>query len=77
MLPKILTDDLCLLKPGIIRLTFSVLLKIDENGKICSIWFGRSIVQLNRKFTNETAEVIISLLSLIYPFLFKNLSFRF
>ncbi|VDN51574.1 unnamed protein product [Dracunculus medinensis] len=57
MLPKILTDDLCLLKPGIIRLTFSVLLKIDENGKICSIWFGRSIVQLNRKFTNETAEI--------------------
>ena len=56
MLPEKLSNNLCSLKPNIDRLTFSVLIKMDEEFKIISSWVGRTIIHSKKRFTYEDAQ---------------------
>ena len=56
MLPEKLSNNLCSLKPNIDRLTFSVLIKMDEKFKIISSWVGRTIIHSKKRFTYEDAQ---------------------
>jgi ribonuclease R len=58
MLPHALSDDLCSLKQGVDRLAFSAVFTMDSEANILSEWFGRTIINSNRRFTYEEAEVI-------------------
>lgn len=58
MLPHELSDDLCSLKQGVDRLTFSAVFTLDDNANILSQWFGRTVINSNRRFTYEEVEVI-------------------
>lgn len=44
MLPRILCEKHCSLTPGEDKLTFSVVYKMDEDGKIYDQWFGRTLI---------------------------------
>ncbi|HOO48029.1 MAG TPA: RNB domain-containing ribonuclease, partial [Candidatus Paceibacterota bacterium] len=60
MLPEELSNDLCSLKPEVDRLTFSAVFLIDRNGIVHKKWFGRTVINSNKRFSYEDAEKIIN-----------------
>lgn len=59
MLPEILSNDLCSLNPNEDKLTFSAVFEINSDGKILKEWFGRTIINSNKRFTYEEAQKIL------------------
>jgi exoribonuclease R len=57
MLPHILCDELCSLKPGVERLTMSIVWQMNDNGEILDQWFGRSIISSASQLSYEHAQV--------------------
>jgi ribonuclease R len=56
MLPEVLSNDLCSLKPNVDRLCFSAVFEMDEEANLKSEWFGRTIIHSNRRFSYEEAQ---------------------
>lgn len=60
MLPEILSNDLCSLKPDEDRFAFSAVFEIEKNsGKILNRWFGKTIIRSNKRFSYEEAQQIL------------------
>ncbi|MCL2561797.1 MAG: ribonuclease R [Rikenellaceae bacterium] len=59
MLPERLSNDLCSLRPDEDKLTFSVIVELDEDANIRNEWFGRTVIRSNRRFAYEEAQAII------------------
>ena len=59
MLPEILSNELCSLRPNEDSLTFSAVFNFDEKKRIVSRWFGKSIIHSMRRFTYDEAQKII------------------
>jgi len=59
MLPEQLSNFACSLRPNEDKYSFSVVFKMDENGKIKDVWFGKTVIHSNRRFTYEEAQEII------------------
>lgn len=59
MLPEVLSNNLCSLRPNEEKLTFSVVFELDENANILKSWIGRTIIESDRRFTYEEAQEII------------------
>jgi len=60
MLPRVLCEDLCSLNPGVDRLAFSVIWKLDSEGIILGEpWFGRTIIRSRAKLSYEHAQTFI------------------
>ncbi|GMT33113.1 hypothetical protein PFISCL1PPCAC_24410, partial [Pristionchus fissidentatus] len=59
MLPRILCEELCSLNPGVERLAFSVIWKMDREGNVKDEWFGRTIIRSCVKLSYEHAQDII------------------
>jgi len=59
MLPERLSNGICSLKPNEDRLSFSVILTLDMDGRILDTWMGKTIIHSNRRFTYEEAQEII------------------
>lgn len=56
MLPERLSNGLCSLRPNEEKLTFSAVFELDQDGKIQSEWFGRTVIYSDRRFTYEEAQ---------------------
>jgi len=56
MLPERLSNGLCSLRPNEEKLTFSVVLELDEKGKLYDTWYGRTIIYSDRRFSYEEAQ---------------------
>jgi ribonuclease R len=59
MLPEVLSNFVCSLRPNEEKLCFSAVFEMDEEANITSNWFGRTIINSNRRFTYEEAQQII------------------
>ena len=59
MLPEILSNYLCSLRPNEEKYTFSAVFKIDKKGKVYSEWFGKTIIKSNKRFSYEEVQHII------------------
>ncbi len=60
MLPRLLSDNMCSLVPGEDRLAFSVMWKMDKEGKILEEpWFGRTIIRSCIKLAYEHAQQML------------------
>ena len=59
MLPERLSNGLCSLKQGVDRLCFSAVFEMDETGKIYAEWFGKTVINSNRRFAYEEVQEII------------------
>lgn len=59
MLPEQLSNFACSLRPNEDKYSFSVVFKMDDNGKIKDVWFGKTVIHSNRRFTYEEAQEII------------------
>lgn len=56
MLPEVLSNQVCSLRPHEEKLTFSAVFELDKNAKIKNSWFGRTVINSNRRFTYEEAQ---------------------
>lgn len=59
MLPEVLSNNLCSLRPGEDKLTFSAVFELDGKGKVLGEWFGRTIINSDFRFAYEEAQQII------------------
>jgi ribonuclease R len=59
MLPEKLSNVLCSLRPKEDKLTFSVVFKINKEGKVLDTWFGKTVIHSNHRFTYEEVQEII------------------
>ena len=59
MLPEILSNNLCSLRPNEEKLCFSAVFELNEKGKIKKEWFGKTIILSDHRFTYEDAQKVI------------------
>jgi len=59
MLPEILSNNVCSLRPNEEKLCFSAVFEITDNAEVVEEWFGRTIILSDRRFTYEEAQQII------------------
>ncbi|NND94445.1 MAG: ribonuclease R [Flavobacteriales bacterium] len=59
MLPEILSNVLCSLRPNEDKLSFSVIFEMDKDGHVKDSWIGRTIIHSDHRFTYEDAQAII------------------
>jgi ribonuclease R len=59
MLPKTLSDNLCSLKPDLVRLTVSVMMEFDPQGQLIDYQIKRSFIRNKRRFSYEEAMQVI------------------
>jgi ribonuclease R/exosome complex exonuclease DIS3/RRP44 len=59
MLPEVLSNNACSLRPNEEKYTFSAIFELDSNAIIKNQWFGRTIINSNERFTYEEAQYII------------------
>ncbi len=56
MLPEVLSNQVCSLRPNEEKLTFSAVFELDAEAKIKNSWFGRTVIKSDRRFTYEEAQ---------------------
>lgn len=56
MLPEVLSNGVCSLRPNEDKYTFSAVFEMDERAQIIKQWFGRTVTHSRRRFTYEEAQ---------------------
>ena len=59
MLPEVLSNELCSLRPNEDSLTFSAVFEFDARNKIVSRWFGKTIIHSIQRFSYEDAQATL------------------
>ncbi|MBT8318635.1 MAG: ribonuclease R [Gramella sp.] len=59
MLPEILSNNACSLRPKEEKFTFSAIFEIDDNAQVKNQWFGRTVTYSDERFAYEEAQHII------------------
>ncbi len=59
MLPEVLSNDLCSLKPDVDRLTMSTVVTVNKNAEVINTWFGKTIIHSDKRFSYEEAQIIL------------------
>ena len=59
MLPEILSNGVCSLRPQEEKLTFSAVFEMNEKGIIKNQWFGRTVTYSDARFAYEEAQYLI------------------
>ena len=67
MLPEILSNGVCSLRPREEKYTFSAVFKMNDNCEIKDQWFGRTVTYSDARFAYEEAQVIIETKSSVIP----------
>ncbi len=59
MLPEKLCNEVCSLRQDEDKLCFSVVLEMDNKGKVYNTWMGKSVIKSDRRMAYEEAQEII------------------
>ncbi|MEL0300354.1 MAG: ribonuclease R [Flavobacteriaceae bacterium] len=59
MLPEVLSNGVCSLRPHEEKYTFSAVFQINRKGRIKKKWFGRTVIYSDHRFAYEEAQDII------------------
>lgn len=59
MLPEILSNNACSLRPNEEKYTFSAVFEINQKAEIVKQWFGRTVILSDARFSYEEAQHII------------------
>jgi ribonuclease R len=59
MLPEVLSNNVCSLRPNEEKLCFSAVFEITDDAEVVEEWFGRTIILSDKRFTYEEAQQII------------------
>ena len=60
MLPEVLSNNACSLRPQEEKYTFSAVFEIDKDAVVKKEWFGRTVINSNERFAYEEAQHIIA-----------------
>ena len=73
MLPEVLSNMACSLRPNEEKYTFSAVFEMDNNARVINQWFGRTAINSNERFAYEEAQHIIETEKAVIP---KDISIR-
>ncbi|WP_430968058.1 ribonuclease R [Spongiimicrobium sp. 2-473A-2-J] len=59
MLPEVLSNNACSLRPHEEKYTFSAIFELDQNAQLKGQWFGRTVINSDERFAYEEAQHII------------------
>jgi ribonuclease R len=59
MLPERLSNFVCSLRPNEEKLCYSAVFELNEDAKVLNQWFGRTVINSDRRFTYEDAQQVI------------------
>ena len=59
MLPEVLSNGLCSLRPQEDKLTFSAVFNINEEGEVTNEWYGKTIINSDLRFSYEEVQYMI------------------
>jgi ribonuclease R len=59
MLPERLSNNICSLKPSEDKLTYSAVFEINDKSEVIAEWFGRTIINSDRRFSYNEAQQVI------------------
>ncbi len=59
MLPEVLSNQVCSLRPNEDKLTFSAVFIMNNKAEVLEQWFGKTVINSDRRFTYEEAQEII------------------
>lgn len=59
MLPEVLSNFACSLRPQEEKYTFSAIFELDPKAKVINQWFGRTVIYSDQRFAYEEAQYII------------------
>ena len=59
MLPEKLSNNVCSLRPNEEKLTYSAVFELDKDANIHKQWFGRTIINSDRRFNYAEAQEVI------------------
>ncbi|HEU4496337.1 MAG TPA: ribonuclease R [Flavobacterium sp.] len=59
MLPEVLSNFACSLRPHEEKYTFSAVFELTENAQLVNQWFGRTVIYSDQRFSYEEAQHII------------------
>jgi ribonuclease R len=59
MLPEVLSNFVCSLRPHEEKLCFAAVFEMDANANIVKEWFGRTVIYSDRRFAYEEVQTII------------------
>ena len=60
MLPEILSNNVCSLRPNEEKLTFSAVFEMNQKGDVVNAWYGRTVIYSDQRFTYDQAQQIIT-----------------
>lgn len=67
MLPEVLSNNACSLRPNEEKYTFSAIFEMDKNAKLTHQWFGKTVIVSDERFAYEEAQYIIESNSITIP----------
>lgn len=56
MLPPVLSENLCSLRPNEDRLAMSAIFKMDQQANVLDAWYGETVIHSDKRFTYEDAQ---------------------
>ena len=59
MLPEVLSNNACSLRPQEEKYTFSAIFELNNNARITNQWFGKTVIYSDARFAYEEAQYII------------------
>ena len=59
MLPEVLSNELCSLRPNEDKLCFSAVFELDDSANVVKEWFGRTAIHSDRRYAYEDAQEVI------------------
>lgn len=59
MLPEVLSNDLCSLRPNTDRLAFSAVFELSADAGIVSSWYGQTIIHSDKRFSYQDAQQVL------------------
>lgn len=59
MLPEVLSNDLCSLRPNEDRLAFSAVFEIASDAHIVNEWYGQTVIHSDKRFSYEEAQQVL------------------
>lgn len=67
MLPEVLSNFACSLRPNEEKYTFSAVFEINEKAQVVNEWFGRTVTLSDQRFSYEEAQQIIETKGNVIP----------
>ena len=59
MLPEVLSNNICSLKPNVDRLAYSILFEVDESANMINYTIKKTVIHSDVRFTYQTAQDVI------------------